>query len=199
MAIELGALTLDTITYVSVRERARLVRHAVPGLAGDLTQAAGRPSVEVEIRGVFLGEAAADRLQQLRDIHLDHSPVDFLAEAIGQAYFSQVLVSQLEVTQRAGAIGEFEYACTLLEYVEPPEPAAVDLAGALDAGILEEAAGFVDDVQNAAEQVSSLVETLAAAPSFANPTEGLRDMPSQYQSLITGTGTASLRTLRDLF
>jgi hypothetical protein len=198
MAIELGGLTLEKLTHVVVRERARLVRHQVPGLAGELTQALGRPSVEVEIRGVFFGDTAFDELQQLRGVHLDQTPVDFFAEAVGDAYFAQVLVSGLDVSQRAGALGEFAYTCTLAEYVEPPEPAALDLAGGLDLGILDEAAGFMDDVQNAIAEVSSLVGAIAAAPSFGNPTERLREMPNQYQSLVAG-GVTTLRGVRDLF
>jgi hypothetical protein len=208
VAIEVGGVTLENVTHVAVRERARLVHHAVPGLAGDLTQALGRSSVEVDVRGIFYAESAdeeeglqarQDKLQQLRDLHLDQTPVDFFADAVGQAYFTQVLVTRLDVSQRAGAPNEFEYACVLREYVEPPEPAALDLGAALDTSILDEAAGFLDDVQNAVAEVASLVETLASAPSFGNPTERLTEMPTEYQNLVGGSGVDSLRAIRDLF
>src|SRR5687767_1453680 len=132
MSIEIGGITLENVTHVAVRERARLVRHPVPGLAGDLTLALGRSSVEVEVRGIFYAESAdeeeglqqrQDQLQQLRNVHLDQTPVDFFADAVGQGYFTKVLVTRLDVWQRAGAPNEFEYACALHEYVEPPEPA----------------------------------------------------------------------------
>jgi hypothetical protein len=208
MPIEVGGVTLENVTNVAVRERARLVTHAVPGLAGDLTQALGRSSVEVDVHGIFYAESAddeeglqarQDQLQQLRNLHLDQTPVDLFADAVGQAYFTQVLVTRLDVWQRAGAPNEFEYICGMQEYVEPPEPATLDLGAGLDLGILDEAAGFMDDIQNAAAQVASLVDAIASAPSFGDPTQGLNQMPNQYQSLVTGGGLDSLRALRDLF
>jgi hypothetical protein len=67
MTIELGGITLDHLTAVSVRERARIVHHDVPGMAGDLAQVMGRPSVEVSFKGIFYGEQAAENLGKLRD------------------------------------------------------------------------------------------------------------------------------------
>jgi hypothetical protein len=199
VAIELAHLTLEKLTHVAVSERARLARHAVPGLAGDLSQALGRSSVTVELRGAHFGATAADDLGQLRQLYLDQQPVDFFADAIGAGYFSQVLISRLEVRQRAGALDEFEFAVEVMEYVEPPEPVTADPFAALDAGLLDEAAAFMDDVQNAVEAVSDLVDALANLPGFGDPTQRLRDMPSGYQNLVGGSGVAPLSALKDLF
>jgi hypothetical protein len=199
VAVEIGAVSLERITQVAVRERARIVHHAVPGLAGELAQTAGRPSVEVELHGIFYGPTALEDLGRLRGLHLEQRPVDFFAEAVGEAYFTQVLIAGLDIRQRAGAIDEFEFVCQAVEYVEPPEPAVVDPLGGLDTGILDEAAGFMDDVQNGIEQVSELVDTLARIPSFGNPTERLSAMPRGYQDLVSGTGIAALQAVRNLF
>jgi hypothetical protein len=195
MALELGSLSLDRLTHIAVAEHARVVRHAVPGLAGELAQVLGRPSVQVQVEGVFFGADAATQLQQLRDLHKAGEPVDFYADAVGEGYFAQVLLQGLHVQQHAGAADEFAYGCTLMEYVEPPEPAVTDMLGGLDAGLLDEAAAFMDDVQNAVAAVADLASLVANLPSFGDPTGALRDMPRAYTQTV---GTDLVGTLRDL-
>src|SRR5947209_18033339 len=101
MAVEVGKISLEKLTQVSVEERARVVHHAVPGLKGDLAQMMGRPSVQVTLHGIFYGDEAADRLKDLRKLYLEGEPVDFFADAVGEGYFAQVIISRLDVTQRA--------------------------------------------------------------------------------------------------
>ena len=200
MTIELGNLTLDHLTQINVREQARIARHPVPGMSGDLSQTLGRPSVEMVFKGIFYGESALEDLGQLRSAYLESSPLDFFTEAVGEGYFTQVLVTRLEVTQRAGRLDEFDYLCELVEYVEPPEPlqAGPPGLGDLDLGLLDEATAFIDDVQNALEQVSSLVDLVAGAQDFGNPTTRLPAMLDQFTA-ITGGGSAALSDLLSLF
>lgn len=198
MAIELGGISLEQLTHVVVRERARIVHHAVPGLSGDLAQTLGRPSVEVSIRGIFYGASAADDLKQLRDAYLAREPVDFFAEAVGEGYFAQVLISKLEVMQHAGYLDQFDFACDVVEYVEPPEPVVVDPLAALDSDLIGEAGAFVDDVQNAVEQVSQLTDLFANAPSFADPTQRLPGMLTRFTDGI-GSDKGVLNTIQGLF
>lgn len=186
MAVELGSISLDRLTHVAVQEQARLVHHAVPGLAGDLVQRMGRPSVQVRLEGVFFGPDASTQLQALRQLHWDGQPVDFFADAVGEGYFAQVLIGGLQVQQQAGGGDELAYACTLVEYVEPPEPAAPDLLGGLDAGLLDEAGAFMDDVQNAVAAVSDLASLVANMPSFGDPTGRLREMPQAFVQTVGG-------------
>ena len=133
MSVELGNVTLEHLTRVDVREATRVVRHAVPGLSGDLGQVLGRPSVTVRLQGIFYGANAADELHSLRAAHLKGEPVDFFTEAVGEGYFAQVLITGLQVAQRAGYPDQFDFACEVMEYVEPPQPAVSDPFGALDA------------------------------------------------------------------
>lgn len=200
MTIELGDITLSQLTHISVQEQARIVRHPVPGMSGDLSQTLGRPSVLVRFQGIFYGEKAADDLGGLRRAYLDEHPVDFFTEAVGEGYFAQVLITRLEVNQRAGYLDQFDYVCEVVEYVEPPEPvvaAPLGLEG-LDADLLGEAMSFVDDVQNALAQVSELTDLLANAPAFGDPTSRLPQMLDQFTAL-TGSGTTTLTHIRNLF
>lgn len=198
MAIELGSTTLEHLTRVDVSEAARVVRHPVPGMVGDLSQVLGRPSVTVRFQGIFYGADAATELGDLRTAHLAGEPVDFFTEAVGEGYFAQVLITRLQVAQRAGYPDQFDYACEVMEYVEPPEPAISDPFGALDAGLLDEATAFMDDVQNALDEVSGLVDLIANAPSFGDPTSQLPQMLEAFSGLAEG-GTGTLTTIRDLF
>jgi hypothetical protein len=81
--------------------------------------------------------------------------------------------------------------------VEPPEPVVVDPLAALDAGLLEDAASFVDDVQNALEQVSQLADLLST-PAFGNPVESLPGIEGGYVQ-AAGEGIAVLTEIRELF
>ena len=198
MSVELGNVTLEHLTRVDVREATRVVRHAVPGLSGDLGQVLGRPSVTVRLQGIFYGANAADELGSLRAAHLKGEPLDFFTEAVGEGYFAQVLITGLQVAQRAGYPDQFDFACEVMEYVEPPQPAVSDPFGALDAGLLDEAAGFMDDVQNALAEVSSLVDLVANAPSFADPTTQLPKLLDAFKGLVDG-GTGTLGAVKDLF
>jgi hypothetical protein len=198
MAVEIGSVSLAALTYVSVRERAAIVSHRVPGLDGDLSQVTGRPSVMVELHGIFYGPSALADLGKLRTAYLDRKPLDFFADTVGEGYFTQVLIANLHVSQHAGDTDQLRFVCQVLEYVEPPEPALADPLGALDTGLLDEAAGFMDDVQNAVDQVSSLVDMVANAPSFANPTERLTQLPANYITLVSGSGLQALTGIRNL-
>jgi hypothetical protein len=197
MSIELGGTTLEHLTRVDVSEATRVVRHAVPGLSGDLSQVLGRPSVVVRFQGIFYGADALDELSALRAAHLAGEPVDFFTAAVGEGYFAQVLITRLHVAQRAGYPDQFDYACEVVEYVEPPEPAAADPFGALDAGLLDEATAFMDDVQNALDEVAGLVELVANAPSFGDPTTKLPQLLDLFTNWKDG-GVGALTNVREL-
>ena len=190
MAVELAGIALDKLVRVEVVERARFARHSVPGLAGELAQDLGRPGVVVRFQGILYGPDAADKLGELRAPYLAREPVDFICEAVGQGYFTQVVIEGLRVAQRAGYLDQFDYACEVSEYVPPPPPATANPLGDLDAGILDEAIASMDDIQNALAQVSDLVGLLAGAASYGDPTTRLPDMLSSFTDVAGGATTA---------
>jgi hypothetical protein len=200
MAVELGGVTLEHLTHIDVTEQVRIVRHAVPGMQGDLAQVLGRPSVEVTFKGIFYGPGSADDLAALRAAFATRAPVDFFTDAVGEGYFAQVLISHITVAQRAGFLDQFDYTCTVVEYVEPPEPVQANPLGELDMGLLDEAAGFMDDVQNALDTVSKLTNLIANVPDFGNPTERLGGMLDEYTTTLSNAsaGVSALASLRDL-
>ena len=198
MAVELGGITVRNLTQVAVHERARIVRHPVPGMSGDLAQTLGRSSVEVSLRGVFYGASAAEDLSRLRAAYLERKPVDFFSEAIGEGYFGQVLIAELEVSQQAGYPDQFDFGCAVVEYVEPPQPVTADPFASLDAGLLGEASGLIDDAQNALAEVANLASVLGVIPDFGNPTAALSGILDDFTDIAGGAG-GSLQAISDLF
>ncbi len=204
MPVELAGMTLAHLTSIVTCERARIARHPVPGMSGDLAQTLGRPSAEVELCGVFYGSSAPDDLERLRQAHLAGQPVDFFVQAVDDSdptqtvAFSQVLITGLDVAQRAGYPDQFDFTCRVVEHVEPPRPTAPDVFGALDQNLLGEASSFADDAQNALAQVSQLADLLANVPSFGNPTQKLPSMLDAFTPVAGGAATA-LAGIRDLF
>ena len=190
MPLEIAGVVLDKLVSIEASEGARLARHAVPGLSGEYVQDFGRPSVRIHVRGIFYGEEASDRLGTLRGHLNGRTPVDFLCEITGQGYFTQVMLDHLNVTQRAGRLNEFEFECLVTEYVPPPPPPAASPLAALDAGILDEAAGLMDDIQNGLAQVAGLANLLSGAADFGNPTTRLPSMLTSFTDAAGGASSA---------
>jgi DNA circularisation protein len=197
MSLEIAGVVLDKLVSIEVTEGARFVRHAVPGQEGDYAQALGRPSVQIRVCGIFYGDTATDDLQTLRNHLLARDPVDFLCEITGQGYFSQVLLDRIDVGQRAGYPGEFDFECALTEFVPPPPPPAADPFGDIDAGLLDEAASLMDDVQNALSEVAALGDLLSGAADFGNPTTRLPGMLDAFSGATSG-GAGTLSAIGDL-
>ena len=82
---------------------------------------------------------AAAQLARLRDAHRTAQPLDLLAEAVGQGYVAKVRVASLEVSQGVGEVDRLDYACLLVEHVEPPRAPALDPLAAVDTGLLDDA------------------------------------------------------------
>jgi hypothetical protein len=187
MTVELGNVVLTQLTQVSIQERAHIVQHPVPGLSGDLTQTLGRSSVVVSLRGIFYGESVGVELKQLRRTYLAHQPVDFFTEAVGEGYFTQVLITRLDVSQRVEFPNQFDFVCQVVEYVEPPEPVTTNPLASLDTELTAEAVAFMDDVQTSLQQVEELSNLATTVPNFGNPAENLRSLHSSFVQATAGS------------
>lgn len=165
MPIEIGGIELHRVHRLATLEEASLAAHRIPGLEGSVVQDLGRASVQLRVEGIFYGATANDDLEALRALYKQRKPVDFLAEIVGEAYFSQVVITHFEVFEVAGNPDELSYVLHVLEYVPPPEPeAAVDL-GAVDGSILDDAQSFMD----AALAAANLPDLIASIPDLSNP------------------------------
>ena len=191
MAIELAGIQLHRVHKIATLEQAVLVHHRVPGLEGNVAQNLGRNSVRLQIEGIFYGSAAKDDLEALRKVYKQRKPVDFLAELVGQAYFSQVSLERFEVAQSAHYPDEFSYSLTIAEYVAPPKSdtaaaASVDRAIQLKAqnfmavATLPNALGSIPELTNPVAPVQGALEQITGATQgLPSVTEGLNALLNQ--------------------
>ncbi|HRI60104.1 MAG TPA: hypothetical protein PK228_10285 [Saprospiraceae bacterium] len=174
MAIEINGIKLTKISRINTLEKAGFVRHRIPGMEGELAQNLGRPSVRLQIEGIYYGPKAQEGLEQLRKVHLDKEPVEFLADIIGKSYFAMVVLDRFDVVQDAQAPDQYSYLLEIVEYVEPPKPVLLDIKG-VDAGILQDAQQFMNIVQ--------LPDQLQL-PELKDPTVPMQDMLTGVQETL---------------
>src|SRR5206468_12636990 len=173
MPIEIAGISLPRIHRIVTREQADFVSHRILGLDGNVVQDMGRHSVRLHIEGIFYGATAKDDVETLRNVYKAREPVDFLADIVGQAYFSQIIVETMEVRQAAEEPDQFSYRLIIAEYVPPPQPAAGFETPDIDSLLELEAQDFLDMIQ---------LPDLLSVPGFGDPTEPL-------QSILDGVGS----------
>lgn len=193
MAIEIAGIALHKIHKIKTLEQADFVHHRIPGLEGNVVQNMGRNSVRIQVEGIFYGAQLKEDLEALRKIYKEKEAVDFLAEIVGQAYFSQVILDRFEVWQLAGDPDQFGYRLIVAEYVPPPEPETDSGFGLdtpeVDAAIELEALDFMEVIQ---------IPDLLAIPDFGDPTIPLNSVLEGLESSLD-TLTDSLSELNELF
>lgn len=177
MPIEIAGISLPRIHRIATREQADFISHRIPGLDGNVVQDIGRHSVRLQIEGIFYGATAKDDLEGLRDVYKSREPVDFLADIVGQAYFSQIIVETLEVRQAADEPDQFSYRLTIAEYVPPPQPAAGFDTPDIDSLLELEALDFLDMIQ---------LPDLLSVPGFGDPTEPLQSILDSVGGILNG-------------
>jgi hypothetical protein len=156
-----------------------------------MTQNLGRDSVRLQIEGIFYGANAADNLETLRNAYKKREPVDFLADAVGQAYFSQVVLEQFEVTQSAEIPDQFSYRLTIAEYVSAQTSAAANQA-AVQQAITQQAQNLMN--------VAALPDELSMGllPEVTNPVEPLQGAIEQISKALNAIQTP-MKELTSLF
>lgn len=175
MPIEIGGINLSRIHKITTLEQADFASHRVPGLEGNIVQNMGRNSVRLRIEGIHYGSEAKENLEALREIYKARQEIDFLADIVGEAYFSEVIIETFEVSQQAHEPDQYSFVLTVAEYVPPPEPLSdfgLDVPG-VDELIALEALDFMDLVQ--------LPDLLGSVPEISDPTIPLSGLIDQVK------------------
>jgi len=191
MPIELANIQLHRVHRIRTLEQASLVHHPVPGLEGSITQNLGRDSVRLEMEGIFYGPNARNHLEILRNAYKKREPVDFLADIVGQAYFSQVILERFEVVQSAERPEQFSYRLAIAESVsaaKSPE-ASKDL---VNQAITQQAQNLM--------QVAALTDALNVGliPELSNPVQPLTGAVQRVEVALEGI-QAPVEGLQALF
>lgn len=186
MAIELGGIQLNRVHRIVTLEHADWVTHRLPGLDGSLVQDLGRDTVRLQINGIFYGAAASQDLDALRKIYKNREPVDFVAEIVGGAYFSQVILEQFEVWQQADAPAEFGYQLAIAEYVPPPSPPLASLPK-INQAIATDAANLLNvDALADALQMGSLPEITNPVAPLKTALDPVKSATANLDSITQG-------------
>lgn len=192
MAIEIAGIPLNRVHKIETIEQNNFVYHQIPGKQGNLVQNFGRDSVRLQIKGIFYGNKYLADLEKLRKIYKEQKPVEFIAEIIGQAYFSQVILERFAVVQSATDPDQFSYTLTLAEYVPPTPSQAFAQVASVDANIKADAASFMT--------VAMLPDALqfGSIPAITNPIEPLKASLDPIKE-ATSTLDGNLSDLKSLF
>lgn len=149
----LDDLELPQVQEAALAERRQLVEHRAPGLDGGILQDLGRRPARFTVSGVAAGPDAAQFVEKLSARFRAGRPVPFSADVGAGTAIEQVMVADLRVEELAGKPERWRYLLSLTEHQEPAQP---ESAAAVDAAVLDEARGLIDD----------LVVALDLAPAF---------------------------------
>jgi hypothetical protein len=139
----LDDLELPQVQEIATLERRVLAEHKPPGMAGSLLQNLGRRPTRLTLWGVASGPDALSFVEKLDGKFRAAQAVPFSADIVADAAIERMIIDDLRVQELAGRPERYAYVLTLREFIEPVEPKDDSL---LDADILGEAAGLIDDM-----------------------------------------------------
>jgi hypothetical protein len=163
----LGDWEIPRIESIRTLERRSFVELPVPGRAASLYQDLNTEPTRISITGSLFGDEDRDAfLEEVRGTFRAGEPMTFVADIVTATEVQYVVVETLAFRESARRPDEIEYSIVLRESPPPPPPA--DPLAGLDAGLLDDAAGFVDSVTGALDAIDAL-----GAPDFSDPTPPL--------------------------
>lgn len=158
----LDDLELPQVQEVVTLERRVLAEHKPPGMAGSLLQNMGRRPARLALWGVASGPDALGFVEELDAKFRAGQPLPFTADIVAEARIERVVIDDLRLQDLAGKPQRYAYVLTLREYIEPVEPEDVS---PLNADILDDALGLMDDLTagfEIVEQLSAFIPRLTA-------------------------------------
>lgn len=116
--MQLGDVVLPLVQSIILDGQQIVTQQAVPGLAGDLLQTAGRHAWELTVRGVLAGDGTDAAFKVLRAAFRAGQPLPLIANSTPRIY--DVLITGLDTRRVAGRPEYVEYQLILREYTPPP-------------------------------------------------------------------------------
>jgi hypothetical protein len=170
MAVALAGVDLVAVSVLRAAEDRHVVRHHMPGFEGDVLQDLGRGPSQFVIDGILQGDQAQSDAESLRGAFRGGSPVEFVAALATTLEVQQVMIRSLELHEQSGWPALIHIRAVVVEYIEPPAPAAIGLGGSLGLGDVS-LAGAADGWNSALGQnlnVESLSRQIINDPALAN-------------------------------
>ncbi len=164
----LGDFELPRVTRLETLEARDFLELPVPGRAGSLFQDLNRQPTRIVIEGsVFGSQAGLDFLNAVREKYTAGEPMTFTSDIVTGTELQYVLLRQLHVQAEASAPDQIDYAVWLSECPPPPPPGG--LFDGIDTGLLDAAAGMLDDAMGALDALAAL----GSMPDLSDPTKPL--------------------------
>lgn len=164
----LGDWEIPRVEAVRTLERRAFAELAVPGRAGSLYQDLNTTPARVAIRGSLYGDEDRDEfLETVRGKFRAGEPVTFVADIVNATEIQYVIIETMRFQESGTKPDQTDYLFVISE--SPPPPGPPDPLGALDAGITEQAGGFLNTVTGALD----VIDTLGTIPDIGDPTPPL--------------------------
>jgi hypothetical protein len=173
----LGDISLQYVQHIEHSLDAGFASSRIAGLDGELQQRSGRPSHQIRIEGILIGEATRDDLGTLQTAAQTGEELTFAADITSALDLQKVVIRSLHDFETAGNPNRIQYRIELAESPPLPPPAEVSGFGGLDefglgdlgidTDMLGDLADMAGDIASAAEQALGAVEALGALASLA--------------------------------
>ena len=179
----LGDWEIPRVDVMRTAEARKFAELAIPGRKGSLFQDLNAEPTGIEIGGsIFADEERNDFLNTVREKFHAGEPATFVADITQATDIQFVVIESMRFEQRADRPDEVFYNLTLRE--SPPPPPPPDPLGGIDAGLLDQAAGFVDGVTDALDAL----DALANLPNFSDPSAALGGTLDKVTAALGGLG-----------
>jgi len=194
----LGDWEVPRISSIRTLEHRAYAELPIPGRSGSLFQDLNAVPARVAIQGSLFGmEAQNQFLADLRSRFQSGEPVTFVADILTATDIQYVIIETLTIAESNQQPDQTDYLIVLKE--SPPPPPPPNPFGGLDAGLLDQAQGFLDTATNALD----VIDSLGNLPNISDPTpqltpalegvsaatSGLEDTLAPLQTIF-GTGAA---------
>ncbi len=156
----LGDISLAFVQHIEHGLDAGFVGTRIPGLSGELQRRTGRPSHQIYLSGLLMGEEAASQLEKLQSAAAAGEELTFAADITTALDLQKVVITSFRALEDAGQPHRFFYELKLVESPPLPPPAQISGFGGLDdfgLGDLGFDTDVLGDLQDLAGEVAGAV------------------------------------------
>lgn len=178
-------LELPQVQVVRTYDKRMLAEHRAISMDGSFLQNMGRKPTRLMLAGISSGLNALEFVEKLDDKFNEGNPVAFTADIIADANIEKMLIDDLKWEELAGRPNRFAYVLTLREYIEPVQPTTVS---ALNAGILEDAEGLLDEL---VEGLNLGITFPTGLERFVEPLGDLLTRLRDFNQSVNSSGASS--------
>lgn len=181
----LAGWEIPRISGIAAQEERTFVEFAIPGRAGSLFQDLNAAPMCLSIEGSLQGDEVRNEfLESVREQFKAGEPVTFVADILTATEVQYVVIEQLTFEESAERPDELAYHIVVRE--SPPPPPPPDPLGGLDAGLLDQADGFLDTVTGAL----GAIDALGSVPDIGDPTTELSSALDGVSGAVSGLDEA---------